>query len=91
MEYRGNISITTSGKTCQRWDSQLPHSQEYGNNLPLGASIHENYCRNPDSRDAITPWCYTTDANVRWEYCDIPICGKYQFVLNYNVFNWWLW
>ena len=76
MEYRGNISITTSGKTCQRWDSQSPHSHDYGNDLPLGASIHENYCRSPDSEDAITPWCYTTDANVRWEYCDIPICGK---------------
>nr|XP_022315053.1 apolipoprotein(a)-like isoform X1 [Crassostrea virginica] len=74
MEYRGNISITTSGKTCQRWDSQSPHSHDYGNDLPLGASIHENYCRSPDSEDAITPWCYTTDANVRWEYCDIPIC-----------------
>ena len=22
------------------------------------------------------PWCYTSDPNVRWEYCDIPQCSK---------------
>ena len=27
-----------------------------------------NYCRNPDAGAGI--WCYTTDRNKRWEYCD---------------------
>ena len=33
-----------------------------------------NYCRNPEGRGT-KPWCYTTDPQVRWEYCDIPVCG----------------
>jgi hypothetical protein len=37
------------------------------------AAAAENYCRNPDSEPG-GPWCYTTDAGVRWEYCDVPLC-----------------
>ncbi len=32
-----------------------------------------NYCRNPDN--GATPWCYTTDPDVRFELCDIPMCA----------------
>ena len=58
-----------SGKKCQRWDAQSHHGHEFDE---LFAA--ENYCRNPDSSDG--PWCYTTDINTRWEYCDIPYCGR---------------
>ncbi|XP_071178210.1 putative macrophage stimulating 1-like protein [Mytilus edulis] len=34
---------------------------------------HENYCRNPDNEE-YGPWCYTTNPDVRWEFCDIPYC-----------------
>ncbi|XP_061196140.1 uncharacterized protein LOC133204428 [Saccostrea echinata] len=74
LEYRGNISVTVSGKTCQRWDSQTPHSHYYTDRLPGNASIHENYCRNTQSGIEPTPWCYTVDQNTRWELCDIPFC-----------------
>ena len=30
----------------------------------------ENYCRNTDPKGAKTIWCYTTDPNKRWEYCE---------------------
>jgi hypothetical protein len=30
----------------------------------------ENYCRNTDPKGAKTIWCYTTDSNKRWEYCE---------------------
>ncbi|XP_028397378.1 uncharacterized protein LOC114521159 [Dendronephthya gigantea] len=33
----------------------------------------ENYCRNPKNSGQ-RPWCFTTDRNKRWEYCDVPKC-----------------
>ena len=36
-----------------------------------------NYCRVPawsDPLRASRPWCYTTDPDVKWEHCDIPMC-----------------
>ena len=40
----------------------------------------ENFCRNPQNSGK-RPWCFTTDRNKRWEYCDIPKCvpGMKQF------------
>lgn len=40
--------------------------------------LHDNYCRNPDGRHR--PWCYTTDPDTLWEYCDIKVCGRSVFV-----------
>ncbi|XP_056004045.1 uncharacterized protein LOC125661029 [Ostrea edulis] len=65
-DYKGTIHVTTSGRTCQVWASQSPHSHGTGTDLP------GNYCRNPDGEPS--PWCYTTDTNVRYELCDIPDC-----------------
>ena len=31
------------------------------------ASLEKNYCRNPD--EDLYAWCYTTDPDVRFEYC----------------------
>ena len=74
--YNGTINTTRSGRTCQRWSEQAPHqfilpSSQY----PEIAGGH-NYCRNPGSRAPEGPWCFTTDPNTRWEYCDVPKCGK---------------
>ena len=68
--YRGCQQKTKSGKTCQMWTSQSPHGhsrtpQRYPNK---GLGNH-NYCRNPDN-DPNGIWCYTTDPNSRWEYCN---------------------
>jgi len=33
--------------------------------------LEENFCRNPSSASSgDTIWCYTTDPNTRWEYCN---------------------
>ena len=72
--YRGYVSKTITGKTCQAWGMTSPHEPN-----PTVKSAYEykthgignhNYCRNPDNDKTI--WCYTTDSEKRWEYCDIP-------------------
>ncbi len=75
--YTGKTSITASGRMCQKWDRQSPHS--HANTKPTAfpdASMAEaaNYCRNPDGEPSL--WCYTTDSSERWEYCDIPVCRR---------------
>ena len=77
--YQGDISVTRTNVPCQRWDSQSPHSHpRFGNDRFPDGSVAQaaNHCRNPDRRSR--PWCYTSDPNIEWEYCDIPACGVYS-------------
>ncbi|XP_041462739.1 plasminogen-like [Lytechinus variegatus] len=68
--YRGDLSVTLSGKTCQSWTSQTPHGHSRTpDNYPDAGLGNHNHCRNPDR--AFTAWCYTTDPDRRWEYCAI--------------------
>ena len=73
--YFGSRNFTTNGLQCQYWASQYPHPHAYIHRLE-----HEgDKCRN--RVDGITgrygPWCYTTDPDVPWQYCEIPKCGEY--------------
>ncbi|KAB5574748.1 hypothetical protein PHYPO_G00212610 [Pangasianodon hypophthalmus] len=71
--YRGTVSAPKDGLTCQRWDAQFPHSHSFTPQKYRCKDLRENYCRNPDGRDA--PWCFTTDPNVPWVFCtSIPGC-----------------
>ena len=72
--YRGQRSTTISGHMCQAWDAQIPHPHDYNSTTDFGEDIHEaaNFCRRLGNEQF--PWCYTTDPNVKWEYCDIPLC-----------------
>ena len=84
-EYRGTQSTTLSGRTCQRWDMQTPHRHFFTDPALFGEvflSDAWNYCRNSDGEDM--PACYTTDPEKRWDYCDIPMCGKYCFISCYT-------
>lgn len=74
--YSGNQIYTKSNYLCQFWSLQLPHKH------PMIPSIYAselqgagNSCRNPGGL-GLKPWCYTTNSTVRWEYCDVPLCGK---------------
>jgi len=73
-DYRGTISFTASGRQCQAWSSQSPHSHSRTSSRFPGTGLEANYCRNPDGEDAA--WCYTTDPNKRWELCEVPTCGE---------------
>ncbi|KAI5109033.1 hepatocyte growth factor-like protein precursor, partial [Silurus meridionalis] len=70
-DYRGHVSKTKTGRTCQQWWSKFPHDHKYTPSSTNGLEL--NYCRNPDG-DNIGPWCYTTDPERRYESCNIPQC-----------------
>lgn len=76
-DYRGTVSQTISGRTCQAWNEQYPHSHQfYPASFPgFGIGDH-NYCRSFGRAHA--PWCFTTDPNEEFEYCSVgipqPLC-----------------
>ncbi|XP_002731555.2 uncharacterized protein LOC100373550 [Saccoglossus kowalevskii] len=78
-DYAGHVSTTPSGKTCQNWAIQYPHTHGYRGDVDIG---EHNYCRNP-SDVANRPWCYTVDPGIRWEYCDV--CGTGRFTSHQNI------
>ena len=72
--YRGTVAKTESGLECQRWDEQFPHAHySTPESHPDAGLSGNNYCRNPNN-EADRAWCFTTDSNVRWEYCKLPTC-----------------
>ena len=68
QDYRGCQTTTKNGKTCQAWSSDSPHSHSNHPADKPNAGLESNYCRNPDGSETI--WCYTTDIQTRWDYCD---------------------
>ena len=75
LTYQGHVSKTKNDRECQFWTDFEPHSHENNNAnaFPVETMADaENYCRNPDGNPRL--WCYTTDPNVRHEYCAIPLC-----------------
>jgi hypothetical protein len=69
-DYRGMVNKTKSGKECQAWDAQFPQQHTRTHlNYPDGGLGGHNHCRNPDGE--ATPWCYTTDSEVRFEPCEV--------------------
>ncbi|KAF4533477.1 hypothetical protein B566_EDAN016565 [Ephemera danica] len=72
--YMGTMNVTKDGLPCQRWDSQEPHSHNRPPEVFPEVQNAENYCRNAGGEEP-TPWCYTMEPTMRWQHCDIPICG----------------
>ncbi|KAL4221447.1 hypothetical protein ACF0H5_019704 [Mactra antiquata] len=72
-QYKGKLSVTVSGRTCQRWDSDLPHWHDrdldsfFPDETVADAS---NYCRDPQDETGAL-WCYTEDPDLRWDYCKL--------------------
>ena len=82
--YRGQVSTTFDGVKCQRWDRQKPHRHGFTDTDGFGLGPH-NYCRNPDGESA--PWCYTTDAEKRWDFCPIAKCSDVIAHFDIEAFN----
>ena len=76
--YMGGVALTKSGKQCMNWLADTPHPHRINPEWNFPDNTVEDaagYCRNPDGAEG--PWCYTTDPDTRWEYCDVPLCGGF--------------
>ncbi|VDI38241.1 Hypothetical predicted protein [Mytilus galloprovincialis] len=79
--YNGHVNYTHSGRTCQMWNLQSPHSHSFTSEQM--SDFHSNYCRDPSH--TLTPWCYTIDEHYSWEFCSITKCDTCQQVENIPV------
>jgi len=70
--YRGKLSKTKSGRTCQAWDTDKPQKRHYKPSRNPKSGLVNNYCRNPSPKTSKVIWCYTTDPKKRWESCELP-------------------
>jgi len=73
LTYRGLVTSTVSGRTCQNWLDEKPHKTGIKATKENGLGNH-NFCRNPDDSFK-KPWCFTMDPNKEKEECEIPVCG----------------
>lgn len=81
--YQGMRNVTRDGLSCQRWDTQEPHTHVRPPSYLPELQDAENYCRNAGG-EVDRPWCFTRDASVRWQYCDVPLCTAQQHVHQTN-------
>ena len=73
LSYVGYENKTISGRTCKSWQGQS-----------LGGDLEGNFCRNPD--EDTTVWCFTTDPEKVWEYCDVKECEVCSVGMqNFNI------
>uniref|UniRef100_A0A8C3G713 receptor protein-tyrosine kinase n=1 Tax=Cyclopterus lumpus TaxID=8103 RepID=A0A8C3G713_CYCLU len=73
--YQGSANVTRSGVPCQSWSQQVPHRHRLSVDVIPELKNSDNSCRNPGGISD-KPWCYTLNANIRWEYCAVPQCGE---------------
>merc|ERR1712131_466381 len=86
-----DVSTTIKGHKCQKWTSSSPHEPNRWMVAFLRSKEYEipnhNFCRVADRSDP-KPWCYTTDPDVRFDYCDIDArcdkCGTVTQDLGYK-------
>ncbi|XP_033729565.1 plasminogen-like [Pecten maximus] len=66
--YTGSVTCTQTGITCQRWDSNYPHTPR----IFEGRSDLGNRCVLATYK---RPWCYTVDPAVDWDFCPVDECS----------------
>ena len=76
--YTGQKKSTGHGKPCLSWN-MYPRDSRFV--IPEKNAKH-NFCRLVKYRESrVQPWCYTGN-DYKWEYCDIPSCGKFLLPSN---------
>ncbi|XP_058473273.1 muscle, skeletal receptor tyrosine-protein kinase [Solea solea] len=73
--YQGSMNTTRSGIPCQPWSQQVPHQHRLSVDVIPELKDADNRCRNPGGISD-KPWCYTSNPNIRWEYCGVRQCGE---------------
>ncbi|CAL1569816.1 unnamed protein product [Knipowitschia caucasica] len=73
--YQGDVNASRSGIPCQAWNQQVPHQHRLSVDVIPELKDSENFCRNPGGISE-KPWCFTSNPNIRWEYCAVPLCGE---------------
>ena len=73
--YRGCQNRTVSGRLCQKWTEQTPHSHSNSSYEHRQSYWRGKTTAQKDGNDYMNPdgepegdWCYTTDKNQRWVY-----------------------
>ena len=79
-DYKGRVNVTKDGVPCQRWNESEPHKH------PFSYVGDHNYCRNPIEAPVSEVFCYTSDPNVRYQFCSVPFCPPLQ-VLDFSLDN----
>lgn len=74
--YRGLVTSTASGRTCQNWLDKHPHKIDIEPDSKNGLGNH-NFCRNPDDSFK-KPWCFTMDPSTPKEECEVPVCQTFS-------------
>lgn len=78
QDYRGEIAVTESGKTCVDWhESPNAAVDRYVSAEHPAAGLVDNYCRNPiGTHGRVRAWCYTDGLDIDWEYCPVDACHE---------------
>jgi len=72
--YGGAVNTTAGGVGCQRWSDQYPHRHTFRPGVAPMLDDAGNACRNVGGVNR-RPWCYTVEPDVRWDYCNVSVCG----------------
>ena len=80
--YRGEANTTVDGIPCQRWSDTQPHDHAFTH---VG---DHNFCRRPNGVEASQVWCYTTDPEVQYQYCQVPFCPPLK-AFDFSLDNDW--
>ena len=84
-DYRGTANATKSGEPCQSWSSQSPHAHMFTPESRASDDLERTFCRNPDGSGMA--WCYTSNPDILWGACDVPVCEEAVGGGQFNNFN----